>query len=508
MTPAAWPVRPEPRPGEPLTSYAVRLADANGLPRGMAIDRHRRDIDVPADELDTVAALACLDAGAAGRLTMDRYPPTVRGRGPTHRGGWRLHFSVEWVCPRCTDLTGRRELLWQTALSPVCRECRLLLVPAGSLADPVTVSSPRLVDLVDELTALAEASVLHQSARVRLGAFRRVCALVAQTIDDQWPDRPSGLPALDVAAARWWGVFPSPDPGTVAVIVSAAAPALRSGHARDQLLREGAQRCRRGRTLAVPPQHVPNASRYLPKRPPSPPKTAPVLAGFNRDDARRLDWLTTQLTHQVRRHGIHPDHVPALLPAPGEDGLPDSAVWRARWHCAIALHMLLTHVHDGPTSSARACHAFGTTDEDTSPLLDGIRLGRGIHDLDVARLTDAVDALVDSGLVDYQRRRDTLRPITRLPRLPIARARLPEIDELGGTALALNWIWTRLTHGPSFTSPRPFIADRHVRAFDAAFDPETRLALTEAGQQLLADADLLTIPCTRATWPAVTRSYG
>jgi len=505
---ALLPVRPRPQPGEPLTTYAGRLADANGVTRRRVLPVHRHDVGVPEDELGAVAALAGLDAGAAARLTMDRYPPTVRGRGKTHRGGWRLHFSVEWECPGCTALTGHRELLWQTALSPVCSDCHLLLVPAGSLAESVTVPSPRLVDLVGALTSLAEASVVHQSARLRLGSFRRVCAVVAQTIDDQWPDRPSGLPALDVAAARRWGVFPSPDPGTVAVILSAAAPALHSGYHRDRLLREGAQRRRRGHTLTVPPQHVPNAGRYLPKRPPSPPKTAPILAGFNREDARRLQWLTTQLAHQVKRHGIRPDHVPALLPAPGEDGLPDPAVWRTRWHFAIALHMLLTHVHDGPTSSARACHAFGTTDDDASMLLDGIRLGRGIHDLDAARLTDAVGVLVDGGLVDYQRRRDTLRPLTRLPRLPLAAGRLPEIDGHPGHDLALTWIWTRLTHGPSFTSPRPFIADRHVRAFDAAIDPETRLTLAETGQQLLADADVTTIPTTHATWAPVTRRYG
>ena len=504
---ALLPVRPTPQPGEPLTSYAGRLADANGVTRRRVLPAHRHDVGVPDDELGAVAALAGLDSGAAARLTMDRYPPTVRGRGKTHRGGWRLHFNVEWVCPRCTALTGRRELLWQTALSPVCRECRLLLVPAGSLPEPVPVSS-QLLDLVDELTALAEASVSCQSARLRLGSFRRVCAVVAQTIDNQWPDRPSGLPELDLDAARRWGVFPSPDPGTVAVIISAIAPALRSGHLRDQLLREGAQRRRRGRTLAVPPQHVPNAGKYLPRRPPPPPKTMPILAGFNREDARRLQWLITQLAHLVRRHGIHPGHVPALLSAPGEEGLPDPAVWRTRWHCAIALHMLLTHVHDGPTSSARACHAFGTTDDDTSLLLDGIRLGRGIHELEAARLTDAVDALVDAGLVDDQRRRDTLRTVTRLPRLPVPPCRLPEIDGSARSSLALNWIWTRLTHGPAFTSPRPYIADRHVRAFDAAIDPETRLALAEAGQQLLADADVITIPATQSTWAAVTRRYG
>jgi hypothetical protein len=72
----------------------------------------------------------------------------------------------------------------------------------------------------------------------------------------------------------------------------------------------------------------------------------------------------------------------------------------------------------------------------------------------------------------------------------------------------LTWIWTRLTHGPAFTSPRPFIADRHVRAFDAAIDPETRLVLAETGQQLLADADVITIPTTQATWAAITRRYG
>jgi hypothetical protein len=118
MTPVAWPVRPAPRPGEPLTSYAVRLADANGVTRRRVLRAHRHDVGVPEDELELSLPSPVSTAGAAARLTMDRYPPTVRGRGKTHRGGWRLHFSVEWVCPRCTALTGRRELLWQTALSP------------------------------------------------------------------------------------------------------------------------------------------------------------------------------------------------------------------------------------------------------------------------------------------------------------------------------------------------------------------------------------------------------
>ena len=80
--------------------------------------------------------------------------------------------------------------------------------------------------------------------------------------------------------------------------------------------------------------------------------------------------------------------------------------------------------------------------------------------------------------MDHQRRRDT-RPITRLPRLPIAADRLPEIDgHPGRTGVGVD---LDAAHArPSFTSPRPFIADRHVRAFDAAIDPETRLVLAES----------------------------
>lgn len=502
------PVRPAPRSGEPITAYAARLADANGLNRRRILLAHRRDVGVPTDELATVANLAGMDAVDAARLTMDRYPPTVRGRGPTHRGGWRLHFSVEWACPRCTALTGHRELLWQTALSPVCRACRLLLLPACARPSDKVLPAEPLMELVDELVELAEASITRHSARVRLGTFRRLCAVIAQTIDDQWPDRPNSLPSVDVDAARKWGAFPSPEPETVAVILSAAAPALHSTSHRDRLAREGHLRRRRGSSLAVPPRHVPNAGRYLPKRPPALPTTAPIVGGFNIDDARQLQWLLARLTHEVRRHGLTPDHVPALLPAPGEDGLPLPADWRTRWQAAIALHMLVTQIHGGSISSARACHAFGTTDDGTSKLLDGVQLGRGIHDLDAIRLADGADTLIENGLVDYQRRRDTLRPITRLPRVAVSARRLPEVDGFAGVSLALSWVWTRLTHGPSWTSPRPFIADRHVRAFDVAIDPETRLALTEVGQQLLADTDLHTISTAHATLTAVTRSYG
>ena len=68
----------------------------------------------------------------------------------------------------------------------------------------------------------------------------------------------------------------------------------------------------------------------------------------------------------------------------------------------VVKHYDLDRVRLGAERSARA-----------SP-----RVGRAIHDLDAARLTDAVTGLVDAGLVDYKERCDTLRPITHPPRLP------------------------------------------------------------------------------------------
>ncbi len=496
----ALPVRPIPATGEPLTSYATRLADANGLTRSRILPVHRHDVGVPARELATIAALAGLDTAAAAQLTMDRYPPTVRGRGPTHRGGWRLHSFADWICPQCTPRTGRRELLWQTALTPVCRHCNVLLVSATAAPAATIVDTPwDLTVLVDELIEMAETSITHHSARVRLGRFRRMCALIAQTIDDTWPRRHTSLPPIDQEAARAWAAFPSTDPATVATILVSTAPALHSTGSRDQLSREGHSRRRR--------QPVRHPHKYLPQRPPAP-QRQPILAGFNATDSRRLQWLLTQLEHHTARHGIRTEHVPALLPHPEDDGLPDPADWRTRWNAAIALHMLLAQTHGRSPSSSRAAFAFGTTDTDTSRLLDGIRLGRGINHTDAQLIGHAVTVLLSAGLVDYQRRRDILRAVTTLPRPSVPARHLPEIDGYAPRVLALGWIWTRLTRGPMWTSPFPLVPDRHVRAFDATIDPETRLALHEAGQRQLADTDLTTIPTVAMTTPTVTRRYG
>jgi len=467
------PVRPAPQPSEPLSSYAVRLADANGLHRARVLPRYRHDIDIPARELDAVASLAGLDDGAAQQLTMNRYPLAIRGHGAQRRHGWRHHFKIVWLCPACTLTTGHTDLLWQTALMPVCLRCRCYLVRAGA-AHTVTAAHPRVLELAEILRDVAEAAIEQPRARGILYRLRRRCQALAGTLDPALVNANPELPEVDVRAARRWGAYPSADPRTVAALLVLCG---------RRLVRDKRQR----------PAHA----------------RMHQAAEFTPADRARLDWFLTRLRHHVTKDELHPRHVPALLPLPTGDDAPARrpGQWLSLTRAATALHMLITRAHDGDPTPEASTAALGVTGIPTSLLIDGIHTGAGLRHQDAELLGRSLDVLLANGLIDYQRRRDTLRSVTHLPssatrRLPPSLARA-DID-----VLALGWIWTRFTHGPMRSSPWPHIPDREIHAFDTRIDPETRLLLHETGQQLLADADLLTIPAARATFAGVIRRYG
>ncbi|HRC13760.1 MAG TPA: TniQ family protein [Dermatophilaceae bacterium] len=467
------PVRPAPRPSEPLSSYAGRLADANGILRARVLPRPRHDIDIPRRELDTVAALAGLDGEAARRLTMNRYPLGIRGHGIQRRHGWRHHFEVVWLCPACTLTTGHTDLLWQTALMPVCLRCRCYLVRAGA-AHVVTPAHPRVLELAEILRELAEAAIDEQRARGILYRLRRRCQAKAATLTGEEPELEPALPLIDVAWARMWGAYPPPDPRTVAVLLMLCGRRLTSEK----------------------PQRSAHSQRHQ-------------TGTFTPADHARLNWFLTRVRHHVTNDGLHPRHVPALLPLPAGDDAPARrpGQWLSLTRAATALHMLITRALGGDPTPQEATAALGVSGIPTSLLIDGIHAGGGLREQDADLLGRAVDALLAGGLIDYQRRRDTLRAVRRLP-TSTTRQLPPGTGRVDSEVLALGWIWTRFTHGPMRSSPWPDIPDRDIHAFNTRIDPETRLLLHEAGQLLLADTDLLTIPTTDATWTGVTRRYG
>ncbi len=472
MITALLPVRPAPRPTEPLTSFAQRIAKANGISRVRVLPRHRHDIDVPPAELATVAALADLDTNTAGRLTMNRYPLGIRGHGPQRRHGWRLHFSVKWICPSCTLTTGHTELLWQTALMPVCLRCGCYLARAEA-PHLVRATHPTVLEVATVLGSLAEAAIGDPRTRRRLYYLRRRCQRLAATIVNGAPAATGDRPQVDIPAARAWGAYPSPDPATVATLLTlAGAHLIREKHPK--------------------PAHP----------------RSPQTGDFTPADRERLTWFLTRIRHHVTRDRLRTGHVPTLLPLPDTVQPRRPGQWLSLTRAATALNMLISSVHDQDATPGAATRALGVTGIPLSVLIDGIHTGLGLRQQDADLLATGLDTLITTGLVDYQRRRDTLRPVTRLPRG--ARHSLPADERFGPPSeqLALGWVWTRFTAGPMRSSLWPDLPDRDVHAFDARLDPETRLVLHETGQQLLADADLLTIPTTEATWSGITRRYG
>lgn len=466
------PIRPTPAPGEAFTSYTVRLAALNGLIRTDLVSGPA-DIRVPHHAVQRVADLAGLPAAAVAELTLDIYPPSIAGRGRARRGSWTLPAHTPWTCPMCTPRTGIRRRDWRLALHPACTDCHLLLTPNPHHSTAPAPAPEPLLALIAELTGLAQAARTSAAARNRLARYGRLCALTAQTIDDTWPTRDPAIDGFDPAAARRWRTYPATDPATVAIILLATQPALTSRPAHQDLAAAGRRRLEQ---LTRPSTARPAERRNC--------------SGFTAQDGQRLTWLTARLHRAVARYGLRPAHIPALLPQPGDSrAWPDPSTWGRRFDAAVAAHMLVTDLAGGYASPAGSCHTFGIAEADPCRLYDGIRYRHGITHLYADLISGAVDQLLTNGLIDYQRRRATLRTLTRLPRLPIPTRRLPDLDDIPGPTLGLAWLWLCLTHGPPFTSPQPAIPVQTIVRFDGAIDPEARLALYEAGLQVIADAE-------------------
>lgn len=470
MTASLLPVRPVPRPGEPLSSYAGRLADANGLARRRILPAWRHDIDVPTRELSAIGSLAALGPDAATQLTMDRYPLAVRGHGPQRRHGWRLHHAVAWVCPSCTVSNGHRELLWQTALAPVCLRCSCYLVRASS--PPIVVQAhPRVLEVVEHLTVLAEASVEDRGARQVLYRRRRRCQDLAVTIDYDSFDRGGDLSAVDLDAVRRWGAYPCSDPASVATLL------VLTGPRRDQRSK---------------PAHLRGGQSSV----------------FTDADRDRLNWFLTRLRHHVEHDDLRPGHVPSMLPSPQGDDARKPGAWLSLTRAATALHMLISQATGHTETPGEAMTALGVAGIPSCVLIDVIQAGQGLRKQDGDLLTTALQQLLANGLIDYQRRRDTLRPVNRLPSATLRRLPTTVTSTPAFRTLALAWIWTRFTHGSMRSSPWPTTPDRDLAAFDKRLDPETRLLLHETGQQLIADVDLLQVSANETTLAGIARRYG
>ncbi len=506
------PVRPHLVEGEALHSYVTRLAHANGLAPTDLLARPL-NVGLTATCARILSASSGLPVEQLREHTLDRYPPAIRGTAGTHRGGWRLH-GAKWCCPRCTPRSGILRRDWALALHPVCRDCGILLAPTtGTGLIPATAVAHSVVDgelrdVVDTLVALTEDTRTNRRASATLRRLSRLCVLIAQSIDEHWPDRPSTAPPVDVTAARSWGCYPAEDPATVAALLLAAAPTLTCAAAERDLIRDAYTRLRHTTSAGARP-----AAHYRPKRP-TRGRTPAFLSGFTTADRERLDWLGAQLRRLVTTPGLRPRHIPALACLPEEPPFQLSSIGTARANAAIGLYMVVSGLTGGFVAASTACHAFGTPHTETSRLVSGIARGRGITAAHAHLLLSTAEGLIADGLIDYQRRRDLLRDIHTLRWSPHRSLALPAVEGTPGAQLGLGWMWMMLTRGPLYTSNTPTLPTDRVLRFGELIDPETRLVLYEHGMGMLtdpdsdADADLAVALAPAVAGPAVLRGLG
>jgi len=486
------PIRFPPAPREAVTSYAARLAGANGLTtatlwtRPLCAQPTTREVT----RLATAAGITAADVRAA---TPFHYPTAVTGTKAKQSGGWLLN-TPPWVCPTCTPTTGITHRDWVLALHPVCPTCGVLLT--RETHDEPTAAPAALLTLTADLAALAEAAITNRPARARLRRLRRLCTLVSQTLDDQWPPPTSDDDAAVRAAAvvTPWGGRPDSHPTAVAAVLLAVQHTWRSPTREDALIAAGWERLR-----SRPVEVTHGAPSHFPKRPPdrttsgatgNPAAVRWTPDGFTREDADRLAWVRRKVAQLRRTHGLAARHVPAVLFLPGEDPLPHGALWWHRAEAAIALHMLLDSYRSGRVgSAASASHAFGTARTESSRLVDCITFDAGLTDADATLLLTAADHLIAEQLVDYQHRRDVLRPhdptlSALLRRLPAP----PATPDWSSADLAYGWIWVHHTRGPLYTSTLTDLPTSTVLRFGRALDPEVRLALTDHAHTRLGGA--------------------
>lgn len=465
------PVRPIPAKGEAFNSFATRVAEANGISPSTFTSSYRAGPS-PHQTLALAQALDASESTLAG-LTLKGLPPSITGRGPRRRTGWALHASVAWGCPRCTPTTGVTAKEWSLAYHPICTTCEVLLTEHNS--DSQQPAPQSLIALVSQLSCLAQDAPRSYAARRRLGRYRVMCATIAATIDDTWPPRPPDAPRLNLASARSWGAHPSSDPPTVAAILLAASPTLHSPTARHRLM-----------TTALNREHEPvRAADESQTAEGEAFARAAAPRANTRGNQTRLRELEAELRDLHRRHGLHPNHVPATLRVrqyahrPGRERESEAA--------ALGLHVLLTRTLGLPESITVTHRAFGSHGKAQLALVEAIVSRRGMTDESAQALHLATLLLIREGLIDYQSRRDMLRPLTRI-RHSRSGPPLPSHQGRSGALLGAGWIWTRLTHGPMHTSGMPLVPDSAITSFDRLIDPEARLALLDHGHLRLSHA--------------------
>lgn len=476
------PVIPDLIAGESLASHRRRTRALNLLPTGPAAQV------LPAGEVLDHCRAAGLEPARAEQASLERYAPSVLGRGRRRRAvarTWRLPMAAAWACANCTPVTGIVMRDWGLACHPVCLECEHLLTPAGSQR-PATQVGAAAVAWQRGVAETLEASVTSSSARALLARAYRYATLIALTMEEVWPPSgPGDEPDLRASVLaeglyRSWDQRAPLDPAHAFVTAAPAFRAAATLEAGREVTRAGWERLDADPDL----QHLrENPPAWLPA-PPTPPSRRPAATTSTRPD---LDGLRTRIRGIA---GFTPAQVPALLLAPGERFLPRTSPVDDRQALAVALHHLTTTIYSPRADLAESAEAFGlSTAILRTQSLQDYASGIGLTGPDVDLLGLALDLLESEGLRDFQRLRRDLAPHL-LTFSPTTRELARHVSSHPEHVLGA-WAWTDLTLSPPPQATAALQLD--LRRLDAALDPETRWNLRTIAVRALEHSNLATM---------------
>lgn len=474
------PARPIPADDESLESFVLRAATANCTTVTKILGRSQLSRSA-SDYEPILRHLATLTRQPFTRIlamTLDDCHSRVLAKE-----GW---LASEWGqhCRCAPNGVARRE--WTLALSPVCFYCGHLIGMPGSGTAQLTRVPNRILSVCKEVSSAA-----HRSAN-DFDALDRLECLHAEL--------PSMARRLSRGSAHWI-------PADAQLVTTATADLATSPESEEELPRSPAVRA-----LAIAMAWEEQRTWLTPRVAPHP-RPAPVRPGSSDiSDAqvftRRVlrTGATTVKAMRLPKSAVrHPrgedlirlvlghtqltlDHIPGIYRQEGEPFVlaPDQWLWRSRVALLLSQCVRLRDqwsLADEPTyrlTKAGSYSIYKGAWPKWTPIFH--------RESDIAHAMNLARALCLDELVNYRERRDALRRIEAVP--PDLAGTLPTAARNfdGYARLAASWMWFDAT----CDSPRTRPDAEHLKAFDAALNPEGRLILRSAADAIcVADEDLV-----------------
>lgn len=470
-TESRLPVRGKPVPGEAITSYSRRLAEANSIATQQLVRLCGSD---PAR--NRLARHVLADTAGLARDEFDSLTVTAaRNALFDNPHGWRLKATV-WKCRTCV-YDGIELALSGFAIQFLCLRCGTFLTRTEEGDVPPIPASEDLIALQQELlyalpcrnhraiatrfTRLRQliktvGSALSPNEAVALGLSEREAAPGAAWRRSRPKDLPLGLPEVprlvSAVLSKTWEQTAS---SNVHFLQTRAIRKFRHREFRRAVVYEEF-------SDIDPADHMQRSS----------------------NSAAGTDGVGEHIRHLVRSSGLQSKHVPEEVRYRSDPFLIDTIAWRWRRHVCRQLRLWLLQIElsDEVIASRREARPVART---VDRRLDQLRKSFYAREAIIGDFTAETAQTVLSQMLRLGQ--DIVREVTSYadPRVRLTTSLLrqlaPSAIAIGPSAvdLARAWMWLDEVAGQDAYGYLPMISPLLMERFDRSLRPDERLSLRE-----------------------------